>query len=176
MRIISLLLCLCSFALSLKGQKIPDNFRLQKIIKAKDLVSANPTGLLVTGNLKHLIISYESKPTHLHIYETKNWERVNAIEIPNNLYLNQSKTDCATPYLLYGGYGNVKSKFYSINIISGDRKKIKTKEIPEQTCGYSFSGKRKLGKQQFRVKGQFIFVLDFTERTIFVYTKKVIRT
>jgi hypothetical protein len=176
MKIASLLFLFICLAMSLKGQKIPDNFRLQKIIKAKDVLDANFNGLLVTGNLKHLVISYKSKPTQLHIYETKNWEQISSLEIPTNFHLSQSKTDCEMPSLLYGNYGKAKSKFYRINILSGDRKKIKTKAIPEQTCGYSFSGKSRLGKQQFRVKGQFIFVLDFPEKTIRVYTKKVIRT
>lgn len=176
MKPISILVLFICCSISLKGQKVPDNFKLQKIIQAKDLIAANPNGLLVTGDLKHLIISYDSKPTHLHIYETKNWKRVNAIEIPNYFYLGQSKTDCEMPYLLYGDYGNVKAKFYSINIISGDRTKIKTKEIPKQTCGYPFSGKSKLGMQQFRVKNELIFNINYPKRTISVYTKKVTRT
>ncbi|CAA6813051.1 MAG: Unknown protein, partial [uncultured Aureispira sp.] len=164
------------FSISLKGQKIPEDFRLEKIIQAKDLRTANPTGLLVTGDLKHLVISYESKPTHLHIYDTKNWKRINAIEVPNNLYLSRSKTDCEIPYLLYGNYGHSKPKLYSINIISGDRTKVKAKEIPEQTCGYSFARKQSVHRQQFRVKNKFIFVIDFPKRSISVYTKKVTRT
>jgi hypothetical protein len=176
MKVISILFLFVCFSINLKGQKIPEDFRLQKIIQAKDLISANPNGLLITGDLKHVMISYESKPTHLHIYETRDWKRINSIEVPNNLYLGQSKTDCEMPYLLYGDYGNSKPKFYSINIISGDRTKIKTKQIPEQTCGYPFSRKKGVHRQQFRVKSKFIFVIDFPKRTISVYTKKVTRT
>lgn len=176
MKKISILCFFICSVFTLKGQEIPDNFSLQKIIQAKDLIGANPSDLLVTGNLKYLVISYDSKPTHLHVYETKNWERVNALEIPNNFYLGQSKTDCEMPYLLYGDYGNVQPKFYSINILSGDRMKIKTKDIPEQTCGYGFSGKSRLGRKQFRVKSDFIFVVDYPKRTILVYSKKVTRT
>lgn len=176
MKIIPILYCLIFVVLNLNGQEIPENFRLQKIIQAKDLIHASPSDLLVTGDLKHLIISYDSKPTHLHIYETKNWDRINTLEIPNNFYLGQSKTDCKQPYLLYGDYGNVQPKFYSINIVSGNRTRIKTKDLPEQTCGYPFSGKSRLGTQQFRVKSNFIFVIDFPKKNIRIYTPKVTRT
>jgi len=176
MKSISILCFFICFSISLKGQEIPEDFRLQKIIQAKDLTTANPTGLLVTGDLKHVVISYESKPTHLHIYETKDWKRINAIEVPNYLYLSRSKTNCEMPYLLYGNYGRSNSKFYSINIISGDRAKVKTKEVPEQICGYSFARKKDAHRQQFQVKNDFIFVIDFPKRTISVYSKKVTRT
>jgi hypothetical protein len=176
MKTISILFFFLCFPISLRGQKIPDDFRLEKIIQTKDLTSPNPRGLLMTGDLKHLVISYDSKPTHLHIYETKNWKQINTIKVPNSLHLRTSKTDCGMPYLLYGNHGKKQAKFFSINILSGDRTKIKTKEIPTPTCGYPFSRKDRLLRQQFRVKSKFIFVIDFPKSTISVYTKKVIRT
>lgn len=161
---------------TLFAQDIPDNFRLQKVIQANDLIVDNLNAILVTQDLKHLIISYDHQPTLLRVYETKKWERVNEIEISGRLYLGQSHMDCDNHELLYGDYGNVNPKFYRINILSDYKTRIKNKEVPNKTCGYVFTGKTEFREQQFRVKNTFIFVLNYPKRTIKVFTKKIKRT
>ncbi|BDS13432.1 hypothetical protein [Aureispira anguillae] len=176
MKIYYLLLMFVASVNTLFAQKIPDNFRLDKIIQANDLPIGNPNAVLMTNDLKHLIISYEHKPTYLRVYETQNWEQVNQIEVPGVLYLGQSYIDCDNNELLYGDYGATKPKFYLLNILSDYREKVKPKDLPLQNCGHSFVGKTKLREQQFRIKDQFIIVLNHPKRTIEIFVKKVKRT
>lgn len=169
-------LLLLLFFSPLWAQKIPDNFKLEKIIQARDLLVGHPNAVLMSGDLKHLIISYDHQPTYLHVYETVHWERVNQIEVSGALYLGQSYMDCEQPELLYGDYGHHKPKFYGINILSDYKEKIKPKDLPTATCGYAFVGKSKLREQVFRIQDRFILVVNYPQKAIQVFVKKIKRT
>jgi hypothetical protein len=161
---------------NLFAQKIPEGYVQAKIIQAKDLMIGSPTNILFNEELTHMIISYDSKPTYLRVFETQTWKKVNEIEIPGILYLGQSIMDCDDDEILYGDYGNNKPKFYAINILSDYREKAKKNKMPTETCGHVFQGNTKRREQTFRVKDKFIVVLNHPNRTIQILVKKVTRT
>jgi len=161
---------------NLFAQKIPEGYVQAKIIQAKDLMIGSPSNILFNEKLTHMVISYDSKPTYLHVFETKNWKRVNQIEVPGMLYLGQSVMDCDDDEILYGDYGNNKPKFYTINILSDYREKAKKNEVPTETCGHVFEGSSKRREQTFRVKDKFIVVLNHPNKTVQILVKKVKRT